>query len=245
MILDSIKKFVFPSRCIICDDVLPYGFDLENEYLCDVCKKKLEFIKEPTCKKCGAMINREDGTYCIRCEKKMHESFEYGFGILRYNEFIKESLHRIKYNGRKEYLDFYGKCIAKIFKNRFKEIKPDYFVPVPIHKARFRERNYNQAFVLAKAISNELLKFGIDIPVNDELIFRTKNTRVLNKLSNADRSDELKGAFKVEDASFIEKVVIVDDIYTTGATINNMALALKRAGVSKVYFTVISIVDNL
>ena len=245
MIIDNIKKFIFPNRCIICDEVLPYGFNLENEYLCDTCRKKLEFIKEPTCKKCGAMINRTDGTYCIRCEEKMHDAFEYGFGLLRYNEFIKESLHRIKYSGRKEYLEFYGKCIAKAFKNKFKEISPDYLVPVPIHTERLRERNYNQSEILADAISKELMGFGVDISVNTELIYRTKNTKVLNKLDNADRGNELKGAFYVEDASFIEKVIIVDDIYTTGSTINSMAKALKKAGIREVYFVTIAIVDNL
>ena len=245
MILNSIKKFIFPSRCIVCDEVLPYGFDLENEYLCEACRKKIEFIKEPTCKKCGAMINREDGAYCIRCEENMHKSFEYGFGLLRYNEFIKESLHRIKYSGRKEYLDFYGKCIAKVHKNKFKEIAPDCLVPVPIHANRLRERNYNQAEVLSEAISKELLNFGIDIPVNKELIYRKKDTKVLNKLDSVDRGSELQGAFYIEDASFLDKVIIVDDIYTTGATISSMAEALKKAGVREVYFVTVAIVDNL
>ena len=245
MFFNIIKKFIFPNRCIVCDEVLPYGFALENEYLCDKCKSKLEFIKEPTCKKCGAMIKEVDGTYCNRCQAKMWDSYSYGFGILRYNEFVKESIHRIKYNGRKEYLGFYGKCIAKIYKNKFKEISPEYLIPVPIHDARLRERNYNQAEVLAEAISRELENYGIDIPVNSELIYRTKNTRVLNKLDNADRGNELKDAFLVSDVSDIEKVIIVDDIYTTGSTINNIAKTLKNAGIKEVYFVAIAIVDNL
>ena len=245
MIFDSIKKFIFPSHCVICDKVLPYGNKLENLFLCDDCKDKLEFIKEPTCKKCGAMINDSDSIYCERCEQDLHEHFDYGFGLLRYNDFVKESLHRIKYKGRKEYIDFYGKCIAKTFKDKIAEINPDYIVPIPIHYNRLRERNYNQAAVLAYSISKELHNYGIDIKVSEELIKRVKNTRVLNKLDNEDRASELKDAFETQDLSNIDSILLVDDIYTTGATIDTIAKAIKNAGVKKVYFVAISIVDNL
>lgn len=245
MILESIKKFIFPSRCILCDETLPFGFNLENEYLCDICRSKLEFIKEPTCKKCGAMINNDKEMYCLRCETKMWDSFEWGFGLLRYNDFVKESMHRIKYLGRKEYIDFYGKCIAKVYKNKFKEISPDCLIPVPIHKNRLKERNYNQAEVLARSISSELLNFNIDIPVESDAVIKTKNTRVLNKLDSVDRNKELKNAFNVREDFCADNVIIVDDIYTTGSTINEIAGVLKGAGVNKVYFVCITILDNL
>ena len=245
MIFDSIKKFIFPSRCVLCDKILPFGDKLENLFLCDDCKGNLEFIKEPTCKKCGAMINDAENVYCVRCEHKLHNNFEFGFGLLRYNDFTKESLHRIKYSGRKEYIDFYGKCIARSYKNKISEINPDYIVPVPIHQRRLIERNYNQSSVLAKSISKELRKYNIDIGVNEDLIFRVKNTKVLNKLDNLDRGSELKEAFKCPDLSDINSVLIVDDIYTTGSTIDSMAKILKNAGVKKVYFVAIAIVDNL
>ena len=245
MIFDDIKKFIFPSRCVLCDKVLPFGHNLNNEFLCDECKDKFEFIKEPTCKKCGAMIRDEEETYCIRCEGNMHENFEYGFGLLRYNDFVKESLHKIKYNGRKEYIDFYGKMIARSFKEKFLEIDGEYLVPVPIHHKRLVERNYNQAAVLAHSISKELMRYGIDLPVNEDIIFRTKNTKVLNKLDSADRGKELSNAFYANDLTGIEKVIIVDDIYTTGSTIDTIAKTLKDKGVREVYFVAITVVDNL
>ena len=245
MIFEYIKKFIFPSRCVICDKVLSFGNNLESNYLCPNCKNSLEFIRKPTCVKCGAMIDETDGTLCSRCKNNKELEYEYGFGLLRYNDSLKESLHRIKYNGKKEYLEFYGKCIAKSYKNLFKEINADYLVPVPIHKKRFKERNYNQASVLSHSISKELCKYGISIPVNEYLIFRTKNTKVLNKLDGIDRGKELNDAFKIRDLSNIEKIILVDDIYTTGTTINTIASLLKLSGVKKVYFVSIAIVDNL
>lgn len=243
--IEMIKKFIFPSRCVICDEILPFGKKLQNDFLCDDCRKKVEFIKEPTCRKCGAMIYDKEDLYCTRCKSHLHEGFEYGFGLCRYNDAVKESLHKIKYEGRKEYIDFYGKCIAKVYKDRIKEISPDYLIPVPIHSTRLRERTYNQSSVLAYSISEELKKYGINIEVNEKLIYRIKNTRVLNKLDNEERSKELKEAFLTSDLSGIEKVLLVDDIYTTGGTINAIAKTLKEAGVNEIYFVVVAIVDNL
>ena len=245
MIFDSIKKFIFPSRCVICDKLLPFGYNLGNEFLCYECRDKLEFIKEPTCKKCGAMIYEKDKLYCIRCEEKLRTGYEYGFGLLRYNDFVKESMHKIKYDGRKEYIDFYGKCIAKLYKEKFKAIGADYLVPVPIHRRRLRERNYNQASILAYSISKELYNQGIDLKVNEGIIYRNKNTKVLNKLGNEERIRELDNAFTTSDLSDIEKVILVDDIYTTGSTIDTIGKRLKKSGVKEVYFVAITIVDNL
>ena len=245
MIFENVKKFIFPSRCVLCDKLLPYGDKLENMYLCDDCKEKFEFIKEPTCKKCGAMISDVNEIYCLRCKNDLLENYEFGFGLLRYNDFVKESLHKIKYDGRKEYIDFYGKCIARKYIDKFIEIDPDFLVPVPIHKHRLVERNYNQSEVLANSISSELKRLGVDIKVNNDIIFRTKYTKVLNKLDNQDRREELSDAFYTEDLSNIEKVIIVDDIYTTGTTIDTMAKVLKNAGIKEVYFVVIAVVDNL
>ena len=245
MIFDTIKKFIFPSRCVICDAVLPFGDKLENEHLCDKCKTKLEFIKEPTCKKCGAMISNSEDEYCMRCKEKFYKSFEYGFGLLRYNDSIKQSLHKIKYGGRKEYLYFYGKLIARAFYNKFLEINPDCFIPVPIHKSRLKERNFNQSIVLANVISNELSKKGLIIPVNTNIVFREKNTKVLNILDNDERKLELKNAFFINDINGIDKAIIIDDIYTTGSTINEISKCLKNAGINSIYFAVISVLDNL
>ena len=245
MSINDILKFIFPSRCVVCDEVLPYGNKLSDEFLCDECRKKLEYIKKPTCRKCGAMIADEANEYCVRCKKDMHKSFTSGFGLLRYNDFVKESIHKIKYERRKEYLYFYGKMIAKLYRDRFAKVSPDYLVPVPIHKNRLRERNFNQSSILANVISNELEKYGISIPVSENIILKTKSTKVLNKLDSADRMMELEGAFDVNVAPNIERVVLVDDIYTTGTTIEVISKNLKIAGIRDIYFVTIAIVDNL
>ena len=120
-ILHYVTNFIFPKHCIICDELLPFGIGLKNDFLCDKCKDKLEFIEEPYCKKCGAKIYEKDEGLCDNCKNKIKEnssSFEYGFGILRYNNYVKESIHKIKYNGKKEYIEFYAKLLAKAFHDK-------------------------------------------------------------------------------------------------------------------------------
>ena len=245
MKISNLIKFIFPKRCVVCDSILPYGNSIDCEFICNDCKDKIEFIHEPTCIKCGAMINDSDEAYCERCKAKLWNNYISGFGLCRYNDFVKESLHKVKYQGRAEFIEFYGKLIARMYFNKFKEISADYLIPVPIHKKRFKSRNFNQASILAECISKELLNLGLDIKVNNNIAFRVKNTKVLNKLGNAERGSELNDAFYINSVSGVDTVIIVDDIYTTGSTIDKLAEMLKNSGISNIYYAAICVVDNL
>lgn len=247
-ILHYVMNFIFPKHCVICDEILPFGKGLSNDFLCENCKNKLDFIEEPSCKKCGAKIYEKDEGYCDNCKHKLENNnsyYEYGFGLFRYNNYVKESLHKIKYNSKKEYIEFYAKLMAKAFGERIKNIYPDCFVPVPIYKDREIERGYNQSKVIADYLSFYLSKNGIKISVNNELVKRIKKTSALNKLSNEERKKELKDAFLVNNSNNINTVIIIDDIYTTGTTIEAIAKCLKEVGVKNVYFVTVAVVDNL
>ncbi|MBQ2204283.1 MAG: ComF family protein, partial [Lachnospiraceae bacterium] len=110
---------------------------------------------------------------------------------------------------------------------------------------RFKSRNFNQASILAECISKELLNLGLDVKVNNNIAFRVKNTKVLNKLGNAERGSELNDAFYINSVSGVDTVIIVDDIYTTGSTIDKLAEMLKNSGISNIYYAAICVVDNL
>lgn len=246
-ILHYATSFIFPNRCVICDCVLNFGTGLNNEFICENCTKLIEFIKEPTCKKCGSAIHEDTKVLCDRCESTYnnHKSYyDYGFGLCRYTELVKDSLHNVKYNGRCEYLKFYSKCIAKQFHSKIKGMNIDCFIPVPIHKKRLIERNYNQSYLLSKYLHEYLLDYDINIKVDDKVISRTKNTKVLNKLDDFGRKNELKNAFNVISNNY-KSICIIDDIYTTGTTIEAMSKSLKESGIEHIYFIVISVVDNL
>ena len=247
-ILNYIINFIFPRRCVICDKVLPFGEGISSLFLCFDCMNSIDFIDEPYCKKCGSKIKNTNKTFCDRCEmqyEKNKSNYNYGFGLCRYTNKIKNSLHKIKYSGRKEYLEFYGKSIANMFYKKIKNLNIDVFIPVPIHKKRLIIRNYNQAYILATYISEHLKKYNIDIPVDNEFLTREKYTTNLNKLDQSGRKNELTNAFFVKKNNKYKNICIIDDIYTTGSTIENMSGVLKKIGVSNIYFLVIAVVDNL
>lgn len=116
-------------------------------------------------------------------------------------------------------------------------IRPDALVPVPVHPARKRQRGYNQAELIARELSR-----CSGIPLNTQLIRRTKRTRPLKSLSYLERQNNLKKAFKMwKNDVKLSTIVIIDDIYTTGSTIDAMAQVLQAAGIRRIYFMTLTI----
>ena len=137
---------------------------------------------------------------------------------------------------RPAYARTYGKLLAKEAGDWLEWIKPDALVPVPLHKKRLIKRGYNQAKELADAISGE-----VGIPVADYLVRRSKNTVPQKLVDKKGRQINMKKAFIVEEnvVSF-KRIVLIDDIFTTGSTIDSLSRVLKDAGVKEVYFLTIS-----
>lgn len=221
----------FPRRCPICDEAVLYG-----QKLCDKCKKKVSYIKEPACKKCGKQLENMRQEYCMDCVKKTHH-FIQGKAVFSYEKTMKGSMYRFKYAGKREYADFYAEEAVKRYADWIKRKGIEVIVPVPIYKGRKRERGYNQAEVFAKALGRKL-----SIPVDNKMVLRMKNTAPQKELSERQRKDNLKGAFQV-GTNIVEysKILLVDDIYTTGTTIDTIAADLKKAGIKEVYFLSICI----
>lgn len=245
-ILHFVNKIIFPKRCVFCDTLLPFT---KNEiYICEKCKSHIEFIGNNFCHKCGAKIDNSNKLYCTSCinnQKNINSNYNYGLGLCRYNDATKESIHRLKYLNRPEYAEFYGKIIAKKYYNLIKNMKLDCFIPVPLHKNRLLKRGYNQSELLANNISDYLKNKGVEINVRNDILYRKNNTNSLNKLDANDRQKELNNAFYSKTIDDIKNVCIIDDIYTTGATIESCARVLKDSGVQNIYFLTIAVVDAL
>jgi ComF family protein len=150
---------------------------------------------------------------------------------------IAGAVYRFKYKGRQEYAEFFGAEISRRLGREIRLLEPDCLIPVPIHKKRLRIRGYNQAAILAKVISRHL-----NIPVEDKLISRVRATTPLKKLNRKERQNILKKAFKiVRNDVKLKTVVVIDDVFTTGSTIDAIAAELKAVGVDRVYFVALSI----
>lgn len=222
---------VFPRRCPVCDEVL-----LAGVYICEDCRKKIHFISEPVCKKCGKTLEEERQEYCSDCVRKKH-LFIQGKAVFEYQEEMKKSMYRFKYSNKREYADFYAWEAVSAYYSWIKRQGIEAIVPVPMYIWKKRRRGYNQAEVFAKRLGAQL-----QLPVECNLVKRTRNTRPQKELNDVGRKENLKKAFKIV-ASIVKyrKVLLVDDIYTTGSTMDAVTEVLLEAGVEEVYFICVCI----
>lgn len=207
-----------------------------DPYICGTCKKKLIYIKEPVCKKCGKMLENECMELCMDCSRKKHE-FEQGKDVFAYSGGMKESLYRFKYSNRREYARFYANAAYTNYKEWILNKKIQMIVPIPLHKRRQHRRGYNQAELFARDLGERM-----GIPVCTDLLIREKNTAPQKELTEAERKNNLKKAFKITgNIVQLKNILLVDDIYTTGSTIDAAAHAFKEAGEVQIFFICISI----
>lgn len=228
-ILRQIISALYPVRCPVCDRIV----DETGEMICVACMDKLKLISPPWCMRCGKKVaNGEE--LCRQCKGKK-VFYKRGRALFEY-ESAALSIYRFKYGNRREYAMFFGKQMAEYLGDFLMDIQPDALIPIPLHKKRMRIRGYNQAELLAKCIGENL-----GIPVRTDLMKREKNTIPQKKLNSEERQNNLKRAFNiVENDVKLEKVVLVDDIYTTGTTVNEAAKVLKESGVKEVYFVTLA-----
>lgn len=230
VIADVFLNSLFPKRCPICRDIV------EKEGICKNCILHLKKVQEPFCLKCGKHIFSAEEEYCFDC-MQTPKSYEYGMPLLEYEEDIKKSVLDIKYHNKREYIPVYAKLMAEEFGHRIQKIAPNCLLPIPIHSKRRRQRGFNQAELLAKSLGKYL-----DLPVRGDILYRKKDTKAQKELSPQERLQNLSEAFYVEgDITGIKKVILIDDIYTTGSTIEACTRVLKQAGVEQVYYMSICI----
>ena len=228
---DRVFDFIYPARCPVCDDVLPAGM----HGICAGCHTYIQYIREPRCMRCGKPLE-EDEEFCGDCRDN-RRSFESGRALFVYDGIMQESMARFKYSGRREYGAVYAEELYRHYGSWVKQTGAGMLVPVPVHPARYRRRGYNQAEIFA----NELSRLS-GIPVDNRLLMRVKNTRPQKELNDKERVHNLNNAFQIMgDSVKYRRVLLTDDIYTTGTTIDECAGVLKAGGVSNVYFLTVCI----
>lgn len=217
---------LYPQRCPICDEILT---DMDH-LVCRACRKKLVYVKEPSCKICGKPILYENGENCSDCMKKDH-TFTQGKAVFIYQKDMKQSMYRFKYANRRQYSVFYASEAARIYEDWIKTLEIDAIVPIPLHRKRRRKRGYNQAELVARELSSRL-----NIPLNTKCLYRIKNTKPQKELSQTERKNNLKSAFKTStDRLQLRHILLIDDIYTTGSTLDAASKVLRKAGADDVY----------
>ena len=217
---------LYPRRCPLCHRILRNSHQL----ICLDCAGDLRPVSGPRCYKCGKPVNGDE-EYCRDCGAHPG-AFDQGRGIFLYDDRMRYSIMKYKYFGCQEYSRFYGKALYIYGKDMLALWKPQIIIPVPLHRRKQRIRGFNQA----EKIAMDLSKI-VDIPTVDN-ISRKYNTKRLYKLGKEERINELKNAFVIKENIIDLKnknVLLVDDIFTTGSTVNEISKILKINGVNKVF----------
>lgn len=179
--------------------------------------------------KCGKPLEKQETEFCQDCTVRSH-AFDRGRSVFLYPS-IAGSIYRFKYGGRREYAGFYAQEIRRQLGDAVHNWQPDALIPVPIHWKRRGARGYNQAEDLAVELGRLM-----EIPVRKNLVRRCRNTIPQKLLSLRQRQNNLKRAFIIsQDDVKLDTIILIDDIYTTGSTVDAMAAVLKSAGVKKVF----------
>ena len=185
--------------------------------------------------KCGKELENEETEYCADCMRHRH-LFDRGRAVFAYKS-VSDSVYRFKYQGRREYAAYYAECMAGRLGQWIIQCRPDALIPVPIHASKRHVRGYNQAEVLAKELGSIL-----HTPVVTDYIKRVRKTSPMKDLSVSERQNNLKRAFKIcRNDVKLSTIIIIDDIYTTGSTVDAMSYELRRAGVKYIYFAALAI----
>ncbi len=230
-----VLELCYPNTCVICGVLCKDG-------LCGKCEKEYPVIQEPRCKKCGKPIVKEEDEYCEDCLKGNH-IFLQGKNIWIHTKQVKETIYRFKYKNHRIYAKEYARILVLEHAEFLQNWRPECMIPVPAHAHRKRKRGYNQADVLCYALQKQVFEtFGVKIPVYNHIIYRKRETKFQKQLNQSQRRQNLVGAFSANAQAILPRhVLLVDDIYTTGSTINEMAKVCIALGGKEVIFMTISI----
>lgn len=231
MLKKKILQLLWPEVCPFCQKAWKMG-------PCPTCKKEIQklIIKEPRCMQCGKPVGRAEQEYCHDCMHAVHH-FDKGLSLWLHKQPVSGSVYQFKYHNQRVYGKFYANELVRQFGKQIHTWNPGLIIPIPLHIRRKRKRGYNQAEIVARELGS-LLR----IPVDVKSVKRRYHTRPQKELKHSERKENLKNAFQLSE-QFIPtgNILLIDDIYTTGNTIDAAAQLLKKAGAANIYFLTISI----
>jgi len=229
---------LYPRRCPVCDRPVRPAVAL----VCPDCTQMLQRVQAPVCRRCGKPLRAVApalSSLCGDCRRIPH-AYDRGSAVFTYHS-AAGGLFRFKYGGRREYDAYYGMVMAQKLAEEYPAGTFDFLVPVPLSSQKLQKRGYNQALLLARVISERT-----GIPVRENILRREEDTRPMKNMGPQERQNNLKKAFHVYGNDVeLSTIMPIDDIYTTGATIDACAKALYRQGARRVCFLTLAIGEDL
>lgn len=227
--LNAGLHFAYPEACQICGN--EHATPREG-YVCRRCWLQVRFIRRPFCERCGLPFEGSLTTQfeCTNC-REMELHFVSARSAVVARGVVLEAIHRYKYNKAEWFEPFLVDLLVREAAAELRSGGWDFIVPVPLHSLKLRERGFNQAVRLAVGLGRR-----VNIPVNDKLLCRSRSTRTQTLLTREERADNVRRAFAVPPGVKLsgERIVLVDDVFTTGATTSACAAALRAAGAGEV-----------
>ena len=228
-LIDKCLGILYPQTCYFCGKVC-------KTHICKECEGKVTYIHEPICKKCGKPLRYEEKEYCTDCAEKDFY-YEQGRSVWLHAGNVPWSIYQFKYHNRRIYGEFYAEELFRLYGDLMRKWMIDTIIPIPLHRRRRRTRGYNQAELVARHLGKLA-----NLQVDTKSVIRVNYTRPQKELSQKERQKNLRNAFRVTKHWKPGKnILLIDDIYTTGSTINSVAEVLKEKGAQKVWFLTISI----
>lgn len=218
-------NLIYPPRCPVCHDIIAPGCVM----ICTACVEKLPYVGMHVCRKCGKPVYPEE-EFCSDCLTIVHE-YDQGMGVFLYDDVMRVAISKFKYMGRKEYGTFFGRAAWDYAREQLTLWRPEVIVPVPVHRSKKIERGYNQAAVIGR----ELAEYT-QLPIAEDVVIRKEKTKAQKELSPEERRQNLQQAFTPGKNPFLwKRVLLVDDIYTTGSTVDAVSCVLKGMGAEEIY----------
>lgn len=227
-LIERCLQFLLPPQCHCCEKFLEEG----QQGICPDCLSKIRWIEPPLCTLCGVpfLSSEVENHPCGACLTR-GKYFTMARAVGYYEGPLREAIHRWKYEEKNYLTLFFGEKLAEGFCRYWDPQSFDLIIPVPLHSKRLRERGFNQALLLVKELSRRTR-----IPYSKRLLQKRILTPPQVNLSGGEREKGVRGSFHIQRDEEIEgkSILLVDDVYTTGATVNECSKVLLKAGAERV-----------
>ncbi len=245
MFLKDLIDLFFPEVCFCCGDRINYQprDDLDNlrkqklweinRYLCPACIENLVILSEDICPKCGNPLLASGCPHCT----KTNFLFSAARSVFLYDDRTRKLIHGLKYYQFLKIAPVLAAYACLYLENHWQWQKPDIIIPVPLHKVRLRERGFNQSAVIARWLA----RFS-GIEYGEDYIIRNRYTRTQTQLKRSERQSNVKNAFSINNPQKLKNktILLLDDVFTTGATCNSITRLLRDKKVHQVFVLTIA-----
>mgnify|MGYP001814255783 FL=1 len=226
---------LFPARCIICQGAVGHGSGRRSSDICAGCLDGMP-RNEHCCPRCAVPLASEysngdnpNGVLCGRCIRQP-PAFDYSYSLFRYEGNIVSLIHQLKFSQKIGHARSLGTLLAETSAEYIKKNGvPDGLLPVPLHRRRLRQRGFNQSSELARSLAS---RWSCAVMLDE--VERRRKTESQTGLNAKQRKKNIRGAFTLASEVTFDHVLIIDDVVTTGSTVNELARLLKKTGVKRV-----------